>query len=164
MEKKNRRKKFLSTLSLRRATSESEALQTVIDNFYPRSPCGERQLGDVASAVGEVFLSTLSLRRATKFCGTRSRRHEDFYPRSPCGERHAFKKISNRFRIISIHALLAESDAFKGPLILSENISIHALLAESDHERTDSLPNAPPFLSTLSLRRATKDCQMRGCC
>ena len=36
------------------------------------------------------------------------------------------------FLPISIHALLAESDAFNGPLILRLKISIHALLAESD--------------------------------
>ena len=35
---------FLSTLSLRRATSIIDIINNVIDNFYPRSPCGERRL------------------------------------------------------------------------------------------------------------------------
>ena len=81
---------------------------------------------------------------------------------------------------ISIHALLAESDAFDGIYSDSEaDISIHALLAESDGlrcgfaprngyfyprspcgERQSNLlpiPKALKFLSTLSLRRATEE-------
>ena len=34
--------KFLSTLSLRRATPTAQALEPQLQNFYPRSPCGER--------------------------------------------------------------------------------------------------------------------------
>jgi len=67
---------------------------------------------------------------------------------------------AHRLRNISIHALLAESDADNGDAGNGcDAISIHALLAESDywlpvrHSRTEA------FLSTLSLRRAT-----RGAC
>ena len=79
------------------------------------------------------FLSTLSLRRATALRASRQQ---------PAG--------------ISIHALLAESDR-KGPrrCVLS-SISIHALLAESDLTTTTTTCTAWKFLSTLSLRRATK--------
>ena len=79
---------------------------------------------------------------------------------------------------ISIHALLAESDAFRpGPqsrtcrflstlslrratnpavaLRHANAISIHALLAESDMSFTCPPSGHPQFLSTLSLRRAT---------
>ncbi len=34
--------RFLSTLSLRRATGRTETIATKICHFYPRSPCGER--------------------------------------------------------------------------------------------------------------------------
>ena len=34
----------------------------------------------------------------------------NFYPRSPCGERHKITQVIKRYIIISIHALLAESD------------------------------------------------------
>ena len=101
------------------------------------------------------FLSTLSLRRATGRVHYGQRCHPDFYPRSPCGERRDNTGHSNRHWKISIHALLAESDAvFDGnrykikkflstlslrratpnsrPLFCSKDISIHALLAESD--------------------------------
>ena len=34
--------RFLSTLSLRRATSIGNVINNIINDFYPRSPCGER--------------------------------------------------------------------------------------------------------------------------
>ena len=78
-----------------------------------------------------------------------------FYPRSPCGERHSGYLDTRQLCAISIHALLAESDAidkwdkndfykFLSTLSLRRatllglrtqstgSISIHALLAESD--------------------------------
>ena len=81
-----------------------------------------------------IFLSTLSLRRAT----------------------NSQQEIDNGHEI-SIHALLAESDvvgASQGADI--EHISIHALLAESDCTTTITICTASKFLSTLSLRRATR--------
>ena len=79
------------------------------------------------------FLSTLSLRRAT-----------------------ITGYFFNTMQIISIHALLAESDPYKLMIHHAKKISIHALLAESDRA---AMPVSGPrlrFLSTLSLRRATK--------
>ena len=78
---------FLSTLSLRRATVVWSAIPTIVDNFYPRSPCGERHPKGHITALPFQFLSTLSLRRATGTDG------------------------QNAVILgISIHALLAESD------------------------------------------------------
>ena len=57
---------------------------------------------------------------------------------------------------ISIHALLAESDSEPATRLRREsNISIHALLAESDEATADMVRKDYIFLSTLSLRRAT---------
>ena len=101
---------FLSTLSLRRATVSGGALSSFFGNFYPRSPCGERQGEERANqsehcisihallAESDVklllqlmrvpsFLSTLSLRRATVASIGVLVRIVNFYPRSPCGER-----------------------------------------------------------------------------
>ena len=123
---------FLSTLSLRRATRSFGPLLSSICHFYPRSPCGERLLEQFKQITETIFLSTLSLRRATVFI---------FAGKAPY--------------MISIHALLAESDdCRKGQADCSKNfyprspcgerplsfascltallISIHALLAESD--------------------------------
>ena len=57
--------------------------------FYPRSPCGER--------LALVFMT----------CPP-----PDFYPRSPCGERRVHYDNYNLHCVISIHALLAESDCY----------------------------------------------------
>ena len=57
--------KFLSTLSLRRATNSANANLRRHRDFYPRSPCGERLMDTLILANAMLFLSTLSLRRAT---------------------------------------------------------------------------------------------------
>ena len=100
---------FLSTLSLRRATSLFCSLPHPYRYFYPRSPCGERPSTFSKTSSDTAFLSTLSLRRATNCnraetaktsisihallaesdcgCFARCRYWAYFYPRSPCGER-----------------------------------------------------------------------------
>ena len=62
--------------------------------------------------------------------------------------------------VISIHALLAESDLLCLLISALWMISIHALLAESDVSFMLYDTTALIFLSTLSLRRATRvlDC------
>ena len=57
---------------------------------------------------------------------------------------------------ISIHALLAESDCARLFRLFLHQISIHALLAESDVMYSLILADTMLFLSTLSLRRATR--------
>ena len=125
-------------------------------DFYPRSPCGERhraaaaQIFQVAISIHallaesdsrseriirflSLFLSTLSLRRATDLDARSASRKCNFYPRSPCGERQEAEAYIAKLEAISIHALLAESDASKiYAAYQSLIISIHALLAESD--------------------------------
>ena len=146
---------FLSTLSLRRATT------------------GHGSQG----GAGHRFLSTLSLRRATMPASWIFATPTNFYPRSPCGERPHRSALCGCLPLISIHALLAESDLPPCGIPDREGISIHALLAESDvldfvraqfsiisihallAESDGRTPKATrpksPFLSTLSLRRAT---------
>ena len=79
--------RFLSTLSLRRATIDSSRAANCQQHFYPRSPCGERPRGEHHANSRQEFLSTLSLRRATHQACSGNQRPPDFYPRSPCGER-----------------------------------------------------------------------------
>ena len=57
--------RFLSTLSLRRATVLGYKDTVNALNFYPRSPCGERRRPLRKFLPSLLFLSTLSLRRAT---------------------------------------------------------------------------------------------------
>ena len=148
--------RFLSTLSLRRATVKFSVSSSVISDFYPRSPCGERQ----------------------------TRRDSRQQPAGI--SIHALLAESDRtpttvvtLICISIHALLAESDTVMNNIILVPGkflstlslrratvttadkearkrlISIHALLAESDAKNTSIAGRITSFLSTLSLRRAT---------
>ena len=80
-----------------------------------------------------LFLSTLSLRRATHPKMSDHPHNTNFYPRSPCGERLWADTDYNLSDIISIHALLAESDRNANCNCRNARpISIHALLAESD--------------------------------
>ena len=102
---------FLSTLSLRRATVNRQGDKFLRSHFYPRSPCGERQPGARHANSQQEFLSTLSLRRATLVKSDQQRSPRNFYPRSPCGERPLLCNANCSCRSISIHALLAESDA-----------------------------------------------------
>ena len=124
---------FLSTLSLRRATMRQprESIGTL--DFYPRSPCGERHETSPYKAWENQFLSTLSLRRAT------------------------IQNARARLDIlISIHALLAESD----PVLYTQTNKNEIFLATLSLRRATLIwryltPKALKFLSTLSLRRAT---------
>ena len=125
--------RFLSTLSLRRATSNGTVDIIESRYFYPRSPCGERLIEKIITFNPPVFLSTLSLRRATVTSSIVIVILRNFYPRSPCGERP-------KNRCTRIESIV---------------ISIHALLAESDFLRRRKRWAKVIFLSTLSLRRAT---------
>ena len=87
MIRKPATRRFLSTLSLRRATGSLRQLQFALCHFYPRSPCGERLRQRLIKFGKLRFLSTLSLRRATRVLEITRNFSSDFYPRSPCGER-----------------------------------------------------------------------------
>ena len=170
--------RFLSTLSLRRATEYWVGGYGTANNFYPRSPCGERLLGNVVAGLHMSNFYPRSPCGERLSCAWSASKLGDFYPRSPCGERRLVGMGRMNNHIISIHALLAESDwgpqwtkcrhsRFLSTLSLrratvcfagaapAPNISIHALLAESDHNVYRDFGASRPFLSTLSLRRAT---------
>ena len=82
-------------ISIHALLAESDAIHNAEinkhDDFYPRSPCGERLNG-----IGLIV------------------HIGDFYPRSPCGERLWPGLLARPFFLISIHALLAESDGPDG--------------------------------------------------
>ena len=146
---------FLSTLSLRRATYLATWQSYHVRDFYPRSPCGERPAGWRAAISERIFLSTLSLRRATF-----SRpliHHQSAFLSTLSLRRATGPKLCQFFgALISIHALLAESDQPNLWEHYQDRISIHALLAESDNPKNEKAKTSRKFLSTLSLRRATR--------
>ena len=127
--------RFLSTLSLRRATAldRLKSQATVISihallaesdrrpdrlwrayhgNFYPRSPCGERLKPVRDKRTLDQFLSTLSLRRATPICQWR-RSLKIFLSTLSLRRATPTTGRNNKHNVISIHALLAESDLKK---------------------------------------------------
>ena len=104
--------------------------------------------------VDKEFLSTLSLRRATWLrCWQLAAR--DISIHALLAESDACLPACFVGASISIHALLAESDDGLFFFGRRNRISIHALLAESDLYGCYSLRHTTSFLSTLSLRRAT---------
>ena len=103
-------------------------------HFYPRSPCGERPARAASTPSTAGY----------------------FYPRSPCGERHTWQRGSRITYVISIHALLAESDSLTTYFEISSIISIHALLAESDLLEQSASYNAA--LISIHALRAESDC------
>ena len=82
--------KFLSTLSLRRATQRKQSSQS----HHPISIHALLAESDCPGMAGQLtsygFLSTLSLRRATAWHGDLHWHWRHFYPRSPCGERRRY--------------------------------------------------------------------------
>ena len=82
--------KFLSTLSLRRATTVASSCLNGDIDFYPRSPCGERRWSvDVPGWILGISIHAL-LAESDDTCDCRIYPRNDFYPRSPCGERHMY--------------------------------------------------------------------------
>ena len=147
---------FLSTLSLRRATVRIPVNIMLLSDFYPRSPCGERRARWVYRSRVRLFLSTLSLRRATLLIVAIRGIVLNFYPRSPCGERRSAQFLGAESGYFYPRSPCGErrSDGFhRGAKVA---ISIHALLAESDYIAAAAAGSCPAFLSTLSLRRATR--------
>ena len=168
---------FLSTLSLRRATSFTLFLGSV-EVFLSTLSLRRATAQDILTALNNIFLSTLSLRRATRARLTHWTRTAYFYPRSPCGERHNLTQgVFNLFTFLSTLSLrratarvpacfVGASDFYprspcgerpwqRGSRITYVEISIHALLAESDRIEFQLNFINQKFLSTLSLRRAT---------
>ena len=123
---------FLSTLSLRRATSsvntaDQEARISIHALLAESDSSSYSEYLAEGISIHALLAESDGLRVEMKV------KPNNFYPRSPCGERR--------------HC--------GGPLRPRTNISIHALLAESDLRSFGRVPGRWVFLSTLSLRRAT---------
>ena len=104
-------KKQISIHALLAESDQGNQLQTSGNrHFYPRSPCGERRIGLVFMWWGVRFLSTLSLRRAT--IQTLIQAMERLFLSTLSLRRATSLGLLGWLRVlISIHALLAESDA-----------------------------------------------------
>ena len=146
---------FLSTLSLRRATSwatRARAAQLFLSTLSLRRATNSRHNFGPKNR----FLSTLSLRRATqqpentadepRFLSTLSLR------RATCGA--VWGRCAPQ---ISIHALLAESDQLRFLHNLFAVLFLSTLSLRRATDQNCASSSGPLFLSTLSLRRATSE-------
>ena len=127
----------MAAISIHALLAESDArlaafAQHGAEDFYPRSPCGERRyslrpppargeisihallaesdharVGVAAGAVISIHALLAESDVLRQGLGSWS---SYFYPRSPCGERQQFGRLCFQRQPISIHALLAESD------------------------------------------------------
>ena len=124
--------KFLSTLSLRRATEVSGDTWQRGSNFYPRSPCGERLEKVPADVFYSAFLSTLSLRRATLLTLCRF---------LPCRflSTLSLRRATGTLRTVNVKKTFLST--------LSLRRATEPTAGRNDKDNI--------FLSTLSLRRAT---------
>ena len=146
-------------------------------NFYPRSPCGER----LCILHHLQRLRCISIHALLAESDSPSTFFyivlQNFYPRSPCGERPVVDNIVFVPGKFLSTLSLRRATPPAPPRREFYKISIHALLAESDHAPNHSpcphnnfYPRSPcgerpppapqgkssiKFLSTLSLRRAT---------
>ena len=146
---------FLSTLSLRRATRKVFVALIPDKYFYPRSPCGERLMHALKLADPVLFLSTLSLRRATIDKIPYQRQIDQFLSTLSLRRATAIDVFLAVWAVISIHALLAESDTRETTSIKPIfNFYPRSPCGERLH-RTVNIQRPTAFLSTLSLRRAT---------
>ena len=147
--------KFLSTLSLRRATEAVSKYMMKYINISIHALLAESDHFCYTSTFTILtFLSTLSLRRATFFfyvpltirlyfyprspCGERPNKtnggthHENFYPRSPCGERRMSSTSVTKLFYFYPRSPCGERREIYMDGYKIVYISIHALLAESD--------------------------------
>ena len=124
--------------------------------FYPRPPCGGRQLLVCTTINQRLFLSTPSVRRATGAGAGAAHVVADFYPRPPCGGRRHKSAGTVGHIWISIHALRAEGDRTASQDLKKLEVF---LSTPSVRRATDVFTKMPPpgtrFLSTPSVRRAT---------
>ena len=146
--------KFLSTLSLRRATRETTSIKPILGISIHALLAESDSMMQSMGAILILFLSTLSLRRATSAPRSTPAASRNFYPRSPCGER--LEEVSGDTwardfyprspcgeRLIRQHSKPDSGNFYpRSPCgerhdatlhcLRVMRISIHALLAESD--------------------------------
>ena len=103
--------------------------------FYPRSPCGERLAAAITCLQWYVISIHALLAESDSAAHGQPAPCPNFYPRSPCGERHYIRILYHRH-----------------PYFYPRSPCGERLFAIS------AIDNRKLFLSTLSLRRATRQC------
>ena len=102
---------FQSTLPVWGATGAgSWRYHQAMDDFNPRSPCGERLAFTSLAIASDDFNQRSPCGERHDTISTREVSQMDFNPRSPCGERPVPQLLAEREAAISIHAPRGGSD------------------------------------------------------
>ena len=130
----NSQKDKHSMLSLRRATTSHAVVMGILEHISIHALLAESDPAPRSTPTSRPrFLSTLSLRRAPLRQQQLWQGHPHFYPRSPCGERRWYSSAG-----------------------CSGSSYFYPRSPCGERPNTERIPTiARPFLSTLSLRRAT---------
>ena len=124
---------FLSTLPARGATIIGYQEFRVQDDFYPRSPRGERPAAPRHGWWGRSISIHAPREGSDYTLHPQNDRVLHFYPRSPRGERPACAGQEEETPCISIHAPREGSDIYSVCKIIALQISIHAPREGSDY-------------------------------
>ena len=141
---------------MRRATEHKRQHNSLSRHFYPRSPCGER-LFSCFWCIFYLYISIHALLAESDHIHAPNRRpYQHFYPRSPCGERQDRPRPS-----AGINDFYPRSPC--GERLSASDIT--CAFGKDFYPRSpcgERLEKVPAdvfysaFLSTLSLRRATR--------
>ena len=150
----------MAAISIHALLAESDSKGTltawIAKDFYPRSPCGERRAAIRFFALVTIISIHALLAESDVLECSEDTLNRYFYPRSPCGERpREGRKTTDRRQKFLSTLSLRRATFFALYDQTGMVISIHALLAESDRSPLRSSSLQSRFLSTLSLRRAT---------
>ena len=138
------------------AESDSDLLivTVALDDFYPRSPCGERPLRRCPVILGRGISIHALLAESDVNGDALSSCFGNFYPRSPCGERLAGPSGS-----AFLYNFYPRSPCGERPHPVSVFICVIKFLSTLSLRRATlgrgEAVQRTLFLSTLSLRRAT---------
>ena len=169
---------FLSTYPVRGTTRCPRIPPPAARHFYPRTPCGVRQLQDGGIHMTDIFLSTYPVRGTTSNIDSSCKSLLYFYPRTPCGVRLLPPHIIAELKKISIHVPRAGYDPDsvrryeRGEAFLSTypvrgttgagvvprsdcGISIHVPRAGYDARGRPHIWRLSTFLSTYPVRGTT---------
>ena len=147
--------RFLSTLSLRRATEEITTMNIDVTISIHALLAESDSLSLPSRAVWIISIHALLAESDGQLPTTQPPRMY-FYPRSPCGERRKPRRLKSRRCVFLSTLSLRRATNINSSVNTADQISIHALLAESDGVVCGPRCARPAFLSTLSLRRATR--------
>ena len=133
----------------------SPAVETsIISNFYPRSPCGERQRNKAAKDCDHHISIHALLAESDQWTAWTVQRLRHFYPRSPCGERPDLAEIAAAQGVFLSTLSLRRATLCRRRAAYPTEFLSTLSLRRATHQ-TYQLNAKREFLSTLSLRRAT---------